>query len=268
MGDISREELAAKHRELLSNGAPNDPVRGRSLACAFECRDGWLPIIDAALTQIERALSSEQRAKFIIGQIKEKFANLRIYYYPHDSRIDAIIDAAQQHAKNTCETCGNLGFLYQFRGHFLARRCPRCAAELGESRSWSYELVARTSENQIKSPRIESRYRKETATRPLSIMGRPQSAMLALRLAKAATDHLNDDPEAMASRFVDAVRELRRRNGPKPSYDALERAALAGIDTLCALLLSEGDDADLVRSMAPFYAIIPEEERKRIIRGC
>ena len=94
----------------------------------------------------------------------------------------------------------------------------------------------------------------------------PDSDVLALRLAERAMTYLAADPHRYVPLFVDAIRELRLSNGPKAPYDAMERAAQEHWTALRDLLLSRGAEGDLLRSMAPLYAILPEADRVELIR--
>lgn len=93
-----------------------------------------------------------------------------------------------------------------------------------------------------------------------------ESSLLALRLTQCAVARIDANPGVLVPRFIDAVRDLRAKNGPKEPYDAMELAAIEGWDSLRTLLLARSDEGDLVRSMAPLYAVIPQEERSSAIR--
>jgi hypothetical protein len=98
------------------------------------------------------------------------------------------------------------------------------------------------------------------------VEGDTESSLLALRLAQCAAAQINANPEVLVPRFIDAVRDLRAKNGNKEAYDVMELAAVDGWDSLRALLLARNDESDLIRSMAPLYAVISQEERLRAIR--
>lgn len=93
-----------------------------------------------------------------------------------------------------------------------------------------------------------------------------ESNSLAMSLAQRAAAYLAADPERAVDAFLRAVRELRRKNGHKTAYDIMERAAHRDWTQLRDLILAPGPTADLVRSMAPFYAIVPNDDRIQIIR--
>lgn len=96
-------------------------------------------------------------------------------------------------------------------------------------------------------------------------MTKPESSELALRFAKRSVELLASDTN-LCDQFAAAVRALRVQNGPKDVYDEME-AASADCVLLCKLLLEKGDRGDLIRSMAPFFAVLPERERLRILRS-
>jgi len=69
----------------------------------FERGPGWHPLIKDALSKLE-ALGN---AKLAVLQVKEKFGGLRIYLSLHSDETDAIIKAAEEEARKTCEDCGS-----------------------------------------------------------------------------------------------------------------------------------------------------------------
>ncbi|TXI55946.1 hypothetical protein [Mycolicibacter arupensis] len=82
---------------------------------------GWYPII----AEMHAALV-ETGAPFEYGQIKEKFAELRIYMTKHTDEAKAIIKAAQQNAAVTCERCGDTAKM-RTRNHWLRTLCDACS---------------------------------------------------------------------------------------------------------------------------------------------
>ena len=95
-------------------------------------------------------------------------------------------------------------------------------------------------------------------------MGPLESDELTMRFAQRSAELILRRPE-LRYEFAKAVRSLRDRNGPKIAYDTMEAACVDSV-TLCALLQARSHEGDLIRSMAPFYAVLPENERLEIIR--
>ena len=65
--------------------------------------------------------------------------------------------------------------------------------------------------------------------------------------------------------FTSAIQALRQRNGPRPAYAEMEAAANRSARSLIRLLLDKSDDGDRIRSMAPLYAVMDQEQRRQII---
>ena len=138
MQKLTRDELAAKHRGLLSRGNPMDAIRSRSRVCefAFEVGDGWLHIVDTlleSLAQVVTTMPNDECELFCIQQIKEKFGELRVYCEPRNAPISAAVAEAALRANCTCEACGAFGIPRRF-GTYVAVRCRACAAELASDR--------------------------------------------------------------------------------------------------------------------------------------
>ena len=74
----------------------------------IECGDGWLGIIQPILEYIDRHNEgvTDQKDKITITQIKEKFAELRIYCDKYTDELRAMIDEATLKSHNVCEMCG------------------------------------------------------------------------------------------------------------------------------------------------------------------
>ena len=83
----------------------------------LEIGEGWLPIVDELLTKLETYCADHRIALPRIGQIKEKFGSLRVYWcrngegHPHisaehEAAVNALIAQATDLALRTCECCG------------------------------------------------------------------------------------------------------------------------------------------------------------------
>lgn len=69
---------------------------------------GWEAIAVRCVEAMIEAVDPELRSQFRIIQIKEKFGHLTIYHNG-DREIDALIDAADEECRRTCQLCGELG---------------------------------------------------------------------------------------------------------------------------------------------------------------
>ena len=81
---------------------------------------GWVPLVARLLARIDSALAPEDRGEFSISQIKEKFAQLRVYHDGGDV-IEAMVDEADEEARRTCQICGQAG--KRRPGRWLAVLC-------------------------------------------------------------------------------------------------------------------------------------------------
>lgn len=92
--------------------AGGDSLCGRRSAVRnfhFECNNGWYAPLYAALTVATR-ISEEDDQELVISQIKEKFAELRIYSHCENKEIDNAFGLAETFAASMCEICGELGY--------------------------------------------------------------------------------------------------------------------------------------------------------------
>lgn len=95
----------------------------------FECNDGWFDILDKLFTKIEpiavelkKTLPEDQRPR--VGQIKEKFAGLRVYIDHDVVEMREAIDQAEKESFVTCEMCGDPGFLQ--KASWWKTHCEDC----------------------------------------------------------------------------------------------------------------------------------------------
>jgi len=80
---------------------------------AFECGDGWLPMIHKLSLRLEQIITEEmktatedQELPYIL-QIKEKFGGLRFYISSGTDQMIKLIDKAEEDSFDICENCGS-----------------------------------------------------------------------------------------------------------------------------------------------------------------
>jgi hypothetical protein len=99
----------------------------------FECHAGWkllLSDVSAALEQLARKQQREDETPLAIVQVKEKFGTLRVYFaYRKTDGADALVTAAYERSRRTCEFCGDAGEFRGRRGHMRVQ-CAQCDASL------------------------------------------------------------------------------------------------------------------------------------------
>ena len=94
----------------------------------FDIGDGWLLIVDKALSLIKWDIEHNKMPPVQINQIKEKFGGLRIYFDGGDDRTSGIIGMASSMANDTCEKCGSTNEIGLTTG-WVSTICKSCAEE-------------------------------------------------------------------------------------------------------------------------------------------
>jgi len=113
------EILCARHASLKL-----DPL-------AITCGPGWLPLIDAALQELDRLKTLAPNLQFTVLQATEKFGALRLYIgVPNGTRADveavgALIGRTEQRSRTVCEQCGAAAAIRE-RAGWLSARCATC----------------------------------------------------------------------------------------------------------------------------------------------
>ena len=125
---MTHDDFESKYKERLAE---------RPYWLGISVQDGWLPIVDDLFERIEREFDPAELDRLKFVQIKQKFAELRVYYRVDGAqtrvhldaivgsgrihqvtakgedavspRIDALIRVAQERAAKTCERCGAPG---------------------------------------------------------------------------------------------------------------------------------------------------------------
>ena len=122
MADRDRDwriELMAAHPRLFRVASQAYP----------ECGEGWRDVLERACVRIEAALAEGDR--FTAEDIKSKYGCVRFYWGGRLSdaakaQVEEAIELAEARSGCTCETCGELGRLYD-RGGWLETACAEHA---------------------------------------------------------------------------------------------------------------------------------------------
>ena len=128
------DELIQRHPRLF---------RGEFPAIASWVPEGWPPLVEELLHDIEALLDDKQAARLEIRQIKEKFGSLRVYAQLHPgpgatelSEGDAplhqhvirLVHEAEKCTLHVCDSCGAPSEIRSFAG-WMTTRCDRCLAQ-------------------------------------------------------------------------------------------------------------------------------------------
>lgn len=84
------------------------------------CPTGWLPVLADLCARLATEAPDTQ-----FTQVKDKFAELRIYCLSCSEKADELIGEAVRKSRSTCEECGAAGKQYS-DGGWLRVHCERC----------------------------------------------------------------------------------------------------------------------------------------------
>lgn len=125
-----REEIEAAHPRVFGGGTKcvdSDRPLG---TVRWEFGYGWDELVTTLINTIEGEIDrdpslTEGDTPFAIVEMKEKFAQLRIYTQGGNSRIRGVISFTEYLSSGTCEICGGVGHPHT-SGHWLKTFCDEC----------------------------------------------------------------------------------------------------------------------------------------------
>ena len=86
---------------------------------------GWRSIMERLLVRLEAVIAAQpvdERDRFRILQVKEKFGRLTVYTADSTPEMDAAIQEASEESIRTCEVCGAPGVLEERQAWWSPRR--------------------------------------------------------------------------------------------------------------------------------------------------
>lgn len=107
-----------------------------------EVGHGWLPFLDAILTEVEREIVHANITDLALIEVKEKWGRLSIMWRGGNERIDELLATAEPLSELTCEQCGAYALLRKFENGWYAMACAECAEERGGSRIIWHRRIA------------------------------------------------------------------------------------------------------------------------------
>jgi len=115
---LKYENLIKQYPEFFIETALS--VNESCMAFGVECGEGWCRILEALCLKLKMLLqeNNEPLSVFRFTQIKEKYGTLYIYYklnyinIPATTKIDNLIQKAEEDSETICEHCGKQGELY------------------------------------------------------------------------------------------------------------------------------------------------------------
>lgn len=109
---------------------PDPTLQNNLMAFGLECDKGWYSIIEEYFDKIQDLLDSgienDSFVEFEVLQVKEKYAQLRVYYYGGTPAIWKLVEELEESCDNLCETCGKSpAKVYESRGWYKTL-CEEC----------------------------------------------------------------------------------------------------------------------------------------------
>jgi hypothetical protein len=106
------EYLCKTYPKMMVNRDKN--MQETCMCWGFECGDGWFPILNQLMGNIQHHIDWKNRTEEVVAQVtldqvKEKFGTLRFYYTGGDDYISGLVSMAESMSGITCETCGKPG---------------------------------------------------------------------------------------------------------------------------------------------------------------
>ena len=119
------EYLCTAYPKMMVNRAK--PMQETAMCWGFECGDGWFPILNLLMGNIQHHIDWKNRESEVVpqvtlDQVKEKFGTLRFYYSGGDDYISGLVSMAESMSGVTCETCGKPGT--STSGGWIKTACP------------------------------------------------------------------------------------------------------------------------------------------------
>jgi hypothetical protein len=104
----------------------NKDMKETCMCWGFECGDGWFPILNQLMGNIQHHIDWKNRESEVVpqvtlDQVKEKFGTLRFYYTGGDDYISGLVSMAESMSGVLCETCGKPGT--STRGGWIKTAC-------------------------------------------------------------------------------------------------------------------------------------------------
>jgi hypothetical protein len=98
----------------------------------IECGDGWFDLLWLLSEKIHASVLQEgirmdmPDAWPSVTIVKQKFGSLRYPISPRNKNIDALVEAAEEQAKKTCEECGAPGVAEANSRRWVKVLCKQC----------------------------------------------------------------------------------------------------------------------------------------------
>ena len=99
---------------------PDPDLKNNLMAFGFDIGKGWMPLLIEMLDKIQMLVNNNpEYADVEIVQVKEKFAQLRVYLNYYYEEIEDLIEEYTEKSVHICELCGETGETRNLHGWYM-----------------------------------------------------------------------------------------------------------------------------------------------------
>lgn len=100
--------------------------------CGLEINKGWLNLVSNLLYSIDNYIKTNKiKSELEVIQIKQKYAELRVYTDNSDDYIENLISMFEKRSTVVCEFCGERGKIQELHNWYYVI-CDECKTNLEE----------------------------------------------------------------------------------------------------------------------------------------
>jgi len=111
---------------------PDPTLKNNLMAFGFEIGKGWMPLVTELLDKIQYLVDNNPEYSGLqVIQVKEKFAQLRVYLNYYYKEIEELIKEYEEKSCYICEECGEKGEIRNINNWYTAL-CDEHYAEYKE----------------------------------------------------------------------------------------------------------------------------------------
>jgi len=99
---------------------PDPTLRNNLMAFGFEIGEGWMSLVIELLDKIQHLVDNNpEYSELQVIQVKEKFAQLRVYLNYYYEEIEDLIEEYTEKSVHVCEVCGETGETRNLHGWYM-----------------------------------------------------------------------------------------------------------------------------------------------------
>lgn len=99
---------------------PDPTLRNNLMVFGFEIGEGWMSLVIELLDKIQHLVDNNPEYSGLqVIQVKEKFAQLRVYLNYYYKEIEDLIEEYTEKSVHICELCGETGETRNLHGWYM-----------------------------------------------------------------------------------------------------------------------------------------------------